>query len=74
VPWYQCLGAHAAIQAGFVWFVTGSGVLALFEFLSHAWTDYKKSDGQFGYNTDQFLHLFHKLAWALILVYTPLFR
>lgn len=34
VPWFQALGAHAAIHAGAVWILTGSPWLAAAELLA----------------------------------------
>lgn len=43
VPWYQALTAHALIQAGIVWVITGSSDLALLEFVCHWCIDRWKS-------------------------------
>lgn len=66
VPWWQALGAHAVIHAGFVYIITGSLALALAEFVSHALIDHNKCAGRIGFNTDQLLHVGCKLAWAAI--------
>lgn len=39
VPWYWCLGAHAAIHAGAVWMLTQVWWLGLLEFIFHALID-----------------------------------
>jgi hypothetical protein len=67
VPWYQALGAHAAIHAGFVGVITGSVWLGLAEFLAHSATDYAKSAGRIGFNLDQAIHIGCKVAWVAIL-------
>ena len=67
VPWYQCLLAHAAIQGGMVAFVTSSASLGIAEFCAHLVIDYGKSDGWYGFNVDQILHVACKVAWAFIL-------
>lgn len=67
VPWYQALGAHAAIHAGFVGIVTGSVWLGLAEFVAHALTDRAKCAGLIGFDTDQALHLACKLGWVGLL-------
>lgn len=64
VPWYQALGAHSAIHAGFVGVITGSVVLALAEFCIHCATDYAKCGGKISFNTDQAIHIGCKLLWA----------
>jgi hypothetical protein len=68
VPWYQALIAHSAIQAGFVWLITGSLWIAGIEIVAHAAIDYLKCDGRISYNTDQCLHLFCKVAYVAILM------
>ncbi len=65
VPWYQCLLAHSAIHALAVGLVLGP-VFGMAEFVAHALTDYLKSDGAFGFNVDQAIHLLCKLAWVVI--------
>jgi hypothetical protein len=47
VPWYQALFAHAFIQAGFVYLVTGCMGFALAELVLHFAIDYCKSAGGF---------------------------
>lgn len=66
VPWYQALAAHSLIQAGAVWLITGSLFLGLCELVCHALIDWGKSDGAYGYDTDQALHVAVKLQWVLI--------
>lgn len=68
VPFYQALGAHSAIHAGFVGIITGSIWLALAEFLIHTATDFAKCDGRISYNTDQAIHIGCKVAWAALAV------
>ena len=63
-PWYQSLTAHAVIHGGFVGVITGSFALGLAEFVVHWIIDYLKSDGRFGVNVDQALHVACKVAWA----------
>jgi hypothetical protein len=64
VPWYQALGAHAVIHAGFMGLVTGSIWLALAELVAHSLTDHAKCAGLIGFNTDQAVHVASKLAWV----------
>jgi hypothetical protein len=65
VPWYQALGAHAAIHGGFVGVVTGSLWLGMAEFVAHFLIDDAKCAGRVSYNQDQMLHVACKAAWAL---------
>lgn len=68
VPWYQAMGAHAMIQAGFVGIITGSIGLAIAEFAAHFVTDYLKCAQRISFNTDQAIHIACKIAWAYIAV------
>jgi len=67
VPWYQCLMAHALIQAGGVALVTGSVLLGGLEAIAHFGIDYLKCRGAFSYNIDQALHVACKVAWMALL-------
>lgn len=66
VPWWQALGAHALIHAGFVALITGIWWLAISEFAIHWITDDAKCRGRVSYNQDQAIHIACKLAWWLI--------
>lgn len=63
VPWYQALGAHAAIHGGFVALITGVWWLFIAEAAIHALTDDAKCRGKISFNTDQTIHLLCKVAW-----------
>lgn len=66
VPWWPCLLAHVLIAGGAVTLVTGSITLGVLEAVAHAWIDYQKNDGSFGFVADQVLHIACKLVWAYI--------
>lgn len=66
VPFYQALIAHSAIQAGAVWYLTGSLLLGGTEFIAHGVTDYLKCDGRINLNVDQFIHLAFKGFYAFL--------
>ena len=71
--WPLALVSHALIQAAAVQLITGSWSLFAIEFCAHFAIDYSKSTGRFGYNTDQYLHIACKIAYALaILTLGPL--
>lgn len=72
-PWWQALTAHAAIQAGAVWLLTGSSTLAAFEFVCHWCIDRTKSGGAISFDTDQLLHVLCKAAWVWLLVAAMVF-
>jgi len=67
VPFYQCLVAHALIQAGSVALITGSMAAGMAEFVAHVVIDYGKCDGWYGFNVDQALHIACTLVWSLAL-------
>lgn len=64
--WPLALLSHAAIHAGAVRLVSGSWLLAAFEFIAHTAIDYSKCRGRIGYNADQALHLACKLVWVIL--------
>jgi hypothetical protein len=66
VFWPHALFAHSMIHGGFVLLLTGSIWLAVAEVVIHALTDFLKCDNMITLNTDQFIHLACKFAWALI--------
>lgn len=68
VPWYQALFAHSMIHAGAVALITGSLWLGVAEFLCHAFIDHLKCAEEFGFNTDQALHIACKIGWFLWLL------
>lgn len=70
VPWYQALGAHSAIHAGFVGIITGSIALAGAEFVIHTLTDHAKCAGRVSFNTDQAIHIGCKVLWAGLIAYS----
>lgn len=73
VPWYQALGAHAAIHGGVVGVITGSVLLGVLEAASHLLIDDLKCGRRISYNADQLLHVLCKLLWvALLQVFGPL--
>ena len=69
VPFYQALLAHAAIHAGAVWYITGSGHLAIGEFFLHTVIDYLKCDGKLSFNQDQIAHAICKLGYVVVVAF-----
>lgn len=68
VYWKWVLPSHGLIHAGFVYFIAGSFVLAIAEFIIHTITDYLKCDGKIGFQTDQWIHVGCKVLWAILIV------
>lgn len=68
VPWYQALGAHAAIHGAAVALITGIWWLALFEASAHAITDWYKCSNRLDFNQDQAIHIACKILWWLIAI------
>lgn len=66
VPWYQAMGAHAAIQGGAVWFLTGLIWLGLAEAVIHFVVDDLKCRNVISFNTDQGIHIGCKALWAAV--------
>lgn len=66
VPWWQALGAHAAIHGGFVGLITGLWWLGVAEAAVHALTDDAKCRGRITFNQDQAIHVACKLAWVAV--------
>lgn len=65
VPFWQALGAHAAIHALFVATVL-DWRFGVAEFVAHALIDDSKCAGRISYNVDQALHAFCKGAWVIL--------
>jgi hypothetical protein len=65
-PWWQALGAHAAIHGTFVALITGVWWLFFAELLAHFITDDLKCRGKIGINTDQAIHIACKLVWFFV--------
>lgn len=72
VPWYQALGAHAAIHGGFVGIITGLWWVGVLEAAAHAFIDDRKCRGSISFNVDQYLHIGCKVLWVLIFVLVEL--
>lgn len=62
--WPIALFGHALLHATAVQLITGSWVFFAAELIVHAFTDYAKCKGRFGYNADQFAHIGSKLVFA----------
>lgn len=62
--WPLALFGHAIMHAVVVQIITGSWSLFVIELAAHMAIDYSKCKGRFGYNTDQYLHLICKAAYA----------
>lgn len=68
VPWWQALGAHAAIHGGAVGWVTGLWWLGAMEAAAHFLIDDLKCRGRLSFNQDQALHIAFKVMWVVIAI------
>ena|SRR3982750_189817 len=71
ISWMVCLSAHALIHAGAVTLITNRIEIGIAEFISHVLIDYGKSDGLWGFDFDQLLHILCKALWLCWLIYLP---
>ncbi len=69
MAWWQLLTAHALIQAGAVYLITGSLALGLAELVIHWFTDWAKCEKYIDFNQDQAIHYGCKVLWAILVVY-----
>jgi len=71
VPWYQAMGAHAAIHGAAVACLTGIWWLFIAEASIHWLTDDAKCRGRLTFNQDQTVHLLCKALWFIVWSATP---
>lgn len=77
IPWYWCMGAHAAIHAGAVWALTGAWWLGALELIAHWWIDDWKCKAnttavnpetlKLLFDRDQLNHITCKAMWVALL-------
>ncbi|MFK7850165.1 MAG: DUF3307 domain-containing protein [Akkermansiaceae bacterium] len=67
--WVHALTAHALIQAGIVWLITGSPILAAVELVAHWIIDFIRCERWISFAVDQALHIALKILYAILLVY-----
>ena len=65
--WVYALTAHALIQGGMVWLITGNYWIGLAEFVLHWLIDFAKRHQWLNFHTDQFLHVFCKAVYVAVL-------
>lgn len=63
--WFYVLSAHALIHGGFVYLITGSLFLGLFETVSHWILDFLKCENITDPHIDQILHIGSKVVYAI---------
>ncbi len=66
-PWYYWLSAHALVHAGVVYFITGSWLLGVLEFILHWIIDFSKCEEWVNFHQDQALHVSCKLAYCFFI-------
>lgn len=64
--WFYYLTAHALINCGVVWLITGSVTLAVCELILHWFIDLWKCEGWFDPHVDQLLHVLCKAVYTLL--------
>lgn len=69
VPWWHLMTAHAFIQGGGVFLLTGNVAYGIVETILHFYIDVQKCEGRTSIHTDQFLHIACKAAYVAIMMY-----
>jgi hypothetical protein len=64
--WEYWLSAHALVQGGMLWLLTGIAWWGMAETVVHWIIDYLKTQNRFALHTDQFLHLLTKVVLVII--------
>lgn len=67
--WLWVLSAHALHHGLIVFLITQRIWLGIAETVVHWITDYGKSEGWYGFHTDQIIHITTKLVWIALLYY-----
>lgn len=67
--WPHLLTAHSLIHGMIVYMITGKIILGILETIAHWITDFSKCEGWFNFHTDQFMHLFVKIIWLILLAF-----
>ncbi len=65
--WIYTLTVHCLIQAGAVWIVTTSPLLAFIELVVHWLIDFVKCEGGTGFEFDQWLHIGTKVVYVILI-------
>ena len=65
--WIYCLTAHSLIHGGVVWLITGSVLMGLIETVVHWIIDALKSEGKYGFEVDQLLHVATKVVYVALI-------
>ena len=67
--WLHALTAHSFIHGGMVTLLTGSVLLGLAETAVHWVTDWLKCENYIDLDMDQFIHIFSKVVWFVIITF-----
>lgn len=67
--WPYLLTAHALHHGFLVFLITQKGTLALAETVVHWISDFGKGEEWYGFHMDQFIHIFSKAVWVLLLYF-----
>lgn len=69
IPWWHLMAAHAFIQGGGVFILSGSLLLGLLETVIHFWVDCLKCENKINIHTDQALHIGCKAVWTVLAIF-----
>jgi hypothetical protein len=64
--WVHVLISHSLLHGLAVFLILGNLWLALAETVAHTIIDFLKSEGLFGFHTDQLIHISCKFAWWIV--------
>ena len=66
IVWPYVLIAHALVNGGIVYLITGNVWLGFFETVIHWIVDFGKCKNWYGFHIDQMIHILCKLIWSLL--------
>ena len=67
--WFYVLSGHALVHGGVVYLITGSLIFGLVETVLHWMVDFLKCENKISPHLDQFLHIYSKFIYALMLMW-----
>jgi hypothetical protein len=70
VPWQYWAVAHAFVHGGAVCWITNNVWLGIAEVVAHFTIDFFKCERKYDIHVDQMLHMWSKIAWAVIAMWS----